>query len=267
MCIIIAKPSGKLLPKYEVFSNCESKNRDGIGVAINKGGIYSEIKKDFLNAKECFDYLTNNTTPDDLVIVHFRFATSGELTPEFRHPYPISKDVNELKMVEKRCKKLVAHNGVLSQYTTRKDTNDTMEFIITALSENVIKNNLNNPTIQKLLEEHIGGDKLAIIDRGNLILIGKFVEDEGLFYSNSDYQSKWYYPAMQSADYCEYCDSLKKVLAIEYKGMSYKLCKTCRKKLNKGELTVDEILYGAYGAYDRDYAYGTPRYGGVHGCY
>lgn len=258
MCLIAVKPCGIKLPKDEYLKTAERKNSDGMGIAYWKHGTLEvKIKKDFINIKELLDYIHSNITEEDALVIHFRLATHGLKDIGNRHPFPISKDGNLLRAPFLICDSAVAHNGVIREYGIHATYSDTQKFIMDILSSDIIKNNLENPTIQKLVNHFIDGDRLAILQKDGFIwTFGEYVEEDGILYSNSGYKpflnlshsSYWnnhnYYDDEYGYDNrsfmeeCEECKKRKWVMFSEIKidettSRYLRLCKGCRKKLRK----------------------------------
>lgn len=190
MCIIICKPTGVALPKDEWIHNSESNNGDGIGICLKKkGGKRVFIKKDFKNGNDTIAWIRANVVPEDELIVHFRWATSGKKDEGNRHPFPITLNKKLMRKVEVTCKRAVAHNGVMTQYSGHKKYSDTQKFTMDMLARPAIRENLWDAGIQRLLKEYIGTDKLAILDyEKGMLLIGDFEKDEGCYFSNDGYK-------------------------------------------------------------------------------
>mgnify|MGYP000861196122 CR=1 FL=1 len=188
MCILILKPKKVSFPEKEILKQCFDNNPDGCGYAwIDRSGI-SHIRKGFLNFDKFYKDLSKNMEkimPFD-TIIHFRFATHGSVVPGNTHPFPISCDINDLKSTNLNGRfKIMAHNGVIPSLShrakkTKNDLSDTMVFAkeLKVLGEN-------NPNIKNILES----GKFVIMDRSGSRRYGKFIEDNGIFYSNDSYLS------------------------------------------------------------------------------
>ena len=249
MCLIIAKPKGIDLPKREYLENGLETNRDGIGVGVRKEGANEIlIKKDFVDIDDFYPWLINNVTKEDTLIIHFRMATSGLKDEGNRHPFPITDDKILLRQTNLLCQQAVAHNGIMREYSNHATFNDTQKFIMDILSDMGIKENLKNPTIQKLLKSYLKGDKIAImLSDGDLILLGDFNETDGINYSTYSYKYSWRrtnqyqyttgYYGRAAWKRCENCQLFQEdVKELFYKKVKLELCKLCRKKLNDGTL-------------------------------
>jgi len=245
MCLIIVKKSGVNLPPLEHLTNAEKTNSDGIGICYKKNGNMVKIKKDFKNAQELHQFLLANIEISDPLIIHFRFATHGLKDIGNRHPFPITKNKSLLRKPLLNCSVALAHNGVLTQFNNHHKFSDTQKLILNVLSEPSIKNNLENKAIQTLIENFIGSDKLAILN-SKIIMFGKYIEDKGIYYSNTSYRASviGYQQNNSNLDYFHTCDGCKKTKSVDYvqvDGMYSDyllLCKKCQKKLEKDKLYI-----------------------------
>jgi hypothetical protein len=281
MCLIAVKAIGVDLPKDIYLREADKINSDGIGVAWWKSGSSEiKIKKNFLNIEELLRWMHETIKVEDSMMIHFRWATSGLKDKGNRHPFPITKNYQLLRSEELICQQAVAHNGVMSDYAKSKTYSDTQKFIVDILADDAIKNNLQNPTVRKLIENFIGNDRLSIMDNsGHMYLIGDWEKDEDIFYSNYSYkprtnwlQNYWHRdsgsgwrgwhrdfetttPTNSSIgksisktlknpdgiyEICEGCHQKKWVIEMEVKEITFLLCKKCRKGVRKGRLTIDK---------------------------
>jgi len=192
MCLIVVKPKGTALPKEEYLLHSAKRNSDGQGLAyLSKRGGSIKLKKDFPTAQALVDYMNQNITVDDELIIHFRFATHGLKDEGNRHPFPLSKNKALLRKTELECKFCCAHNGVLSQYSRTDDEqlSDSQRFIVDILSDSVIKENFNKPSVQKLINEFLSNDRLVTMtSKDGMLLFGDWEVEDGISYSNSGYK-------------------------------------------------------------------------------
>jgi predicted glutamine amidotransferase len=191
MCLIIVKPKDIELPSDYHIRVADSNNDDGIGVMVkftDKARVF--IKKDFKTAVEFTEWMKTNVKKEDIMVIHFRWATSGKNDMGNRHPFPITKNRELLRKTELFCGWAVVHNGVLTEYSGHKKYSDTQKFTLDILASQAIKDNLRDKTVQKMIESFIGSDKLAILNEdGTLIKIGNFTKDtDGCYYSNDTYK-------------------------------------------------------------------------------
>ena len=196
MCIIIAKNKKDRLPTHEELLNSFEYNSDGAGfmytqrgkVIIDKGYM---TFKDFIKrynelCKEFHDFKNKS------LVIHCRIGTSSGNTPANTHPYPITNKEKELHRLKFETDLGMAHNGIISDYTptwAKPTTNDTQEFILKYVYnlyshwDTFYKNRFILEGLSK-----ITNSKLAFLDKDdNLYLVGDFIEDDNLYFSNTSY--------------------------------------------------------------------------------
>lgn len=211
MCIIICKPEGVDFPSLEILETCEIANPDGAGIAY----IENEkvvIKKDFKSAFDLHSF-TNGLSTKAPAIIHFRIATSGKVDMGNRHPFPLSPVLSDLRALNITTDMAMAHHGILFDMPKLSKKSDTQLFIIEALCDPLIKNNLNNIAVQNLIELFFqaSNSKCAILDgkTNKLFMFGDFISDSGLFFSSTVYKGcynwKDKYTYWNEIDTCVYC--------------------------------------------------------------
>ena len=192
MCMITVKPKGVPVPSDDCILNGENTNRDGIGVAWKRSNEPINLKKDFVNARTLLAWIKETITQDDILIIHYRNATTGLEDEGNRHPFPITKDEKEIRMVNGTYANIMAHNGVISEFNKAGKSifSDTQLFIMNVMAEPMVINNIEHPLMQKFIQEFIGSwNKLAILrENGQLILFGDYIKHRGCFYSNKGYE-------------------------------------------------------------------------------
>ena len=223
MCIIVAKPTGIDLPSEEIFDNCFSSNRDGIGFSYALPNGEVSISKGYANVKKLFKmFSAHGITKKHNLIVHFRFATHGKKDPGNCHPFPLSPSFDDMRLLNCTCGTAIAHNGVFSGMPAHKDHSDTMKFIGGILAQPEIIDNLDSKAVKELIRGYCGySSKLAFLRPSGLKLIGDFEMDENVYYSNTQYK-KWNYKNYNDYDYektwchvhkvkddCAYCQTHK----------------------------------------------------------
>ena len=215
MCIVVYKPKNIEMPNEETLKECFRCNRDGAGYMFPEDGKV-QIKKGFMS----FDALNTSLQADyqrlgsaTPFVLHFRIGTHGGNNQANTHPFPLSKRMSDLKQLSCSVNCGVAHNGIISLTSTRTteyvqeydpelkcmvnryvpaDYSDTMKFITDYLALIIHnKNWYTNEDNINLIEKLIGtSNKLAIMNAdGHTTLIGNFIEDGGVFYSNSTYKT------------------------------------------------------------------------------
>lgn len=196
MCIIAAKPAGVALPKDEYIRNMWDGNRDGAGIMYVLNGKV-RIEKGFMKYKAFVDALERIKTIVDPVatpiVMHFRITTHGGTKPENTHPFPITDNLGALRKLIGNTDIGVAHNGIIP-ITPRKGISDTMEYIVSQLAplKRALPRFCENPHAMQMVENAIGSKMAFLTKEGRLYTIGKFIEDEGVLYSNTSYEG-WFY--------------------------------------------------------------------------
>ena len=243
MCIIVVKPKGKLVSK-KTLKNCFDNNSDGAGYVYHNGKE-NVINKGFFTFKSFYNSYKTEVKKEYPAIIHFRIATAGKVDGGNCHPFPLVGKLSLLRTTYLKTRGIcVAHNGVIDINIKKKKVSDTIQFIQDILSKSIIKDNLyQSETIQKLVEIASGG-KLAFINgKGKLLLLGNFIEDKGLFFSNDSYQKVWikydweklYYG--YDKDYgleCDVCGKHKKDVHYDsFWGLW--LCEECKKRIEEGD--------------------------------
>ena len=251
MCVIALKFAGSKLPKDEHLRNCENRNKDGIGIALYREGATDIlIKKDFKDAEALIVWLKENVKQEDTCMIHFRYATHGLKDEGNRHPFPITKNKEMMRQVELVCQMATVHNGVISQYGNETKFSDTQQFVMDILAEDAVKNNIENPAVQKLISNYIEHDRLAVmLNNGKIWMWGDWENVEDIAYSNTSYETpKVTWVRETKNDWqdrpcngtCDGCGKFLKVLMIEdvKHDNFWNLCKPCRKKYYKGKLEL-----------------------------
>lgn len=187
MCIIAAKSSGLNIPSYERLSSMWYCNPDGAGLMFKYAGqIY--LSKGYMSFEDFYSNLMRldkkyNLKDCDLVL-HFRYATHGGISPNLCHPFRVSNDFKEQRSLtyvgEDIC---VTHNGVYP-YETEDNVSDTMVYI----KEKIYPLYKENKEFY-LTDLGILSGKLAILSKDGISLVGNFIEDidDGIYYSNDSY--------------------------------------------------------------------------------
>lgn len=186
MCIIAIKPQGKPMFSDTRIRTMFANNPDGAGLMYCRQGKVV-IEKGYLDVDSLLRRLHRVDFTDRTVVIHFRIGTSGYNDKMNCHPFPVFQK-NELSC---ECNLAMAHNGILYDYTPPKKSaiNDTQVFIQDVLN-NLSKNFYKNKDVLMLIEELIGSNKFAFLDKDErLTLIGNFIEDDGYIYSNTSYKA------------------------------------------------------------------------------
>lgn len=194
MCIIVAKPKGVAMPNETTLYNCFINNPDGAGFMIATGKTV-KIRKGFMTFDAFIDALeSEGDLTDRAAVIHFRIATHGKVTGSNCHPFPVSHDMRKLRKLECSDTLAVAHNGVIPNMTTNKKTSDTMAYVSSILAPlRKLNSSLIYSTPALEIIENTLHSKMALLDAtGELVTIGEFIENGGVLYSNSTFNSYRY---------------------------------------------------------------------------
>lgn len=192
MCIIAIKKANHPLPEPKIMERMFKNNPDGAGfcytqngeVRIQKGYMTYESFEEAL--KKVLERIDTYSAP---MIFHFRISTHGGVNPSLCHPFPMSRNIPDLKRTEASTQLAICHNGVIP-IKTRKDVSDTMEYIARHLCKRHKRDKefYKNKRQRDIIFSEIGSSKLAFLDsKGEIYTIGEFIEDDGVLYSNSSY--------------------------------------------------------------------------------
>lgn len=217
MCLIVAKPKGVCLPEYEKMEEWFVTHPDGFGLAFRYGGRV-RILKGAMTVEQIFPLLAmmqaylGKTKPRDVdIIFHFRQATNGQAIPANCHPFPLTKEESAQASLDTLTACAIAHNGMIWSPTilvnnclegygdyaegigflssgiqniasNKTDTQEFIEEYMVGLGES-----LWNPTVQKLIEAYTNS-KFALLSKRGITLIGKFIKEDGYWYSNGGYK-------------------------------------------------------------------------------
>lgn len=215
MCVIVAKKKGVEAPSFEILKNCFNNNPDGAGfmylnpktnrVQIHKGFMaFEQLQK---KLEEVYNELGN--TKDIPFVYHFRIGTSGGNLPENTHPYPLGRNISNMKKLDFTCSIGVAHNGIITKFTpkeknNKRKMNDTQLYIYSKMYKYAFNSKYKTSKIQELIENETGS-KFAILDTsGDIQLIGKFNENKGVFFSNYSYEDNKDYLKYLKEDFYGY---------------------------------------------------------------
>ena len=208
MCIAVYKPAGVGFPVKRVLKRCFYKNPDGAGFMV-ANGTEVEISKGYMGFRSFWKALREareRCGDDKAYVMHFRISTQGGIRQDGCHPFPLSKNMDDLRKLRSTADIGIAHNGIIDlftdwssyayyyskSYSAKKqlDYSDTMKFITEYLSliihdRDYYKDNDTLDLIEKLC-----GSRLAILDgSGHCELIGYGWEcNEGVWYSNGTYK-------------------------------------------------------------------------------
>jgi len=170
---------------YTEFKNCNDANEDGVGFAFSRNGKQYLIKG-FMTFDTAWNFYKK--VPEGKAhIVHFRLSTAGTVVPQLTHPF-ICSDASPLHTEYEGNEPLLFHNGMVSGWkelalTNRVLTHSLMSdtrYLAIMLGRNGIEN----------YKEHLKNThgKFIIFHSGKAKLIGDFIYDKGVYFSNSSYK-------------------------------------------------------------------------------
>jgi hypothetical protein len=194
MCVIIHKPAGVNVPSAKILETCHNNNQDGIGMMFNDPSLKTVIiNKGFRNAEELEEAIHEMertlliSMSDVELIIHFRWATHGEVSPNNCHPFPTIATEEALRSTKISCKCGIAHNGIINMVDDHDTMSDTMLFVTKYIAD------MNFDEIYKarnLIDYAIEGDRfIALSDDGRILRLGEWEERiiDGCYYSNWSY--------------------------------------------------------------------------------
>lgn len=189
MCIAVYIPKHQNISD-EIIRNCFANNPDGAGIMYQKAGKVT-IKKGFFNVDALIKAFREIPTKYHRAL-HCRIATSGKISTQCCHPFPITDDLKQMGLAEQTVNGAVIHNGVISFCTPHEGLlspwSDTM--IFTQQYLHYLGDMVLGKQFKKLFEE-ASTSKLLIFKGKKIALVGRWVEDDGVFYSNTGYKSNY----------------------------------------------------------------------------
>ena len=198
MCVIAYKQLGTELPKHfdEICWNCYQANPDGMGIAwLPKGQKQVQIYKGFFNFDTFWEKLESlYIYKSDILALHFRIATSGNVDATMCHPFPVTDKVHLLQASEAKVKRCLLHNGILGE--GKGALSDTAVFIREKLVPAIRKTSSFNLALHECFTPYESSNRILTIDAETkeVALLGKWIQDRetGLYFSNSSYQGTFY---------------------------------------------------------------------------
>lgn len=175
MCIILScRPGAR--PTDEVVEECWLNNPDGAGIMYPEGGMVVGHKG--LMTLGALREAMSSVPEDAPLVVHFRIGTSGGLTPEVTHPYPVSRELSALHATDWEAPLGIAHNGVLLDMPTDEANgmSDTVAYVrdvVWPLSRRKHGNLTHSSKAKAVLKRTSEGSRLAVMGSdGSVTLTG-----------------------------------------------------------------------------------------------
>lgn len=186
MCIVICKPKGIEMPDKETLKECWQCNDDGAGFAFVEGGII-HVHKGFMKFKKLYRALRLYGKAEREMVIHFRIGTSGLSDGTATHPFPLSSEVDKVKMKHFTTDGVVAfHNGIIDGFGNGL-ISDTQQFVMEILAplEDVIE----REAVLKLIAKATGS-KWVIMSPEKTTMVGDFNDHGGVYYSNYSWMKR-----------------------------------------------------------------------------
>ena len=236
MCVIAGSPLGVPRPSDKTMEAMFTSNPDGAGFAYTMDNkVY--VEKGFMSYQEFENALAglekrlkkdNLTCSDIPMFFHFRIGTHGANIPALTHPFPISKNINNLFALDYTTDIVMAHNGIINTVNVTGAHSDTTEYISKILVplRNVDTEFYNNPHFQELMQNTIDGSRFIFLnDMGDMVTIGSWLtsdKEPGILFSNLHHEWSYdllsrktkYFPPSRYDDYYSTYDELATVKAI-----------------------------------------------------
>ena len=190
MCVICVSEKGVRQPNEQEIRYMWSSNPHGAGYMFARDGKV-EIHKGFMDIKDFLRSVNGEGfTADDVVVYHFRISTQAGVTPEMTHPFPLSGDLEDMKILDCLCDVGIAHNGIIHLTSNNdKEYSDTALFVADYLSY-IIRDtrDITDKHVKNIIKE-LAGSKLVLLNGdGELSIIGEFYKNKSesgdLLFSN-----------------------------------------------------------------------------------
>ena len=214
MCVIAYYPADLELNEKEL-NHCFDRNPDGAGLMVwDERKQMVHIRKGFMDWKHFWKVA--KTLPQDVDrVFHFRIATSGAVSKECCHPFPVCNDLDRMRLTDQYSKVGLAHNGIISWCTPTKGLkspySDSMIFTKEVIYELDKGFGVFNQGAKKLIEKGTSFSKFAVMKKNETILIGDFQQGEsGAMYSNDSWEEDCYGRLYNYGVYGDWWDKLEK---------------------------------------------------------
>ena len=186
MCILAIASAGVAFPR-DTLNDMFRANPDGAGWAYAKDGkIY--YAKGYTSANKFIKAIQKLPTDVERMI-HCRIATHGGISKGLTHPFPLTGSYGEMERLSGTLSRgyVLAHNGVLSNFTTIANHSDTEE-LVKALYNT--KCDIMREDMRPLINAVVSGSRVAILNTdGKINRYGTgWTQCEGLWVSNTYYK-------------------------------------------------------------------------------
>ena len=204
MCTIWVKESGYPMPDNweEMVTNLVDANAHGNGLMYTDGDDMVHAVKGIMDEKSLIEEIKKiNNVEDRHLMVHARIATHGTKDELMTHPFPISRKIEDMKLLKFKCKSALAHNGIMTNFGSviDKDYSDSAHFAHFLSYMDLNELIPDKSPLMEYIESIIGGSKIVLFYKGYAFYFGKWVTDvsyQGCSFSNRDYEGKKYYASL-----------------------------------------------------------------------
>lgn len=183
MCILAVAEAGAVFSR-DILEDMFFANSDGAGWAYAKNGKiyfskgYTSVNK-FIKAVQ--------KMPSSVArMVHCRIATHGGVSKPLTHPFPISRSYAKMEALSGTMSSgyILAHNGILSNFTPDASHSDTEE-LVRCLAN--IKCDIMGEDMREAINAMVAGSRVAILNTdGKINRYGAgWSYDGGIWYSNT----------------------------------------------------------------------------------
>lgn len=189
MCIIAYAKQGIEIEEHVIRTMFED-NPDGAGIMWKPfGSTNVEIRKGFMDVESLLKAWRKIPVECEKAI-HCRIATSGKISKGCCHPFPVRPKTDMMKKAVDKCYMALMHNGVIRQCTPKNGMkaicSDTMVFAAKYLYP--LQKQIDKECVQDLLETFAASRLLIMRANAPTIMLGDWVEDKGVYYSNTSYK-------------------------------------------------------------------------------
>lgn len=180
MCVIVIKTAGVEVPSDDILKKCWNDNPHGTGFSITRAGsTVTNVEKGFLTYRQFSKYLKEaKPTKDDLLILHFRWASHGVRSAGQTHPFPVSKSRQALETLKYKADTVIFHNGIIRMKDQKALWSDTMHYIGGVVAY------MRTLDMDRIAKE-TKGSRICIVKDGWPYILGDgWKEKDGIYYSN-----------------------------------------------------------------------------------
>lgn len=187
MCVIASIPAGAGRLSDDILATMWQRNPDGAGIMYAADGrVWGHKGLMTLDALRAAVAAVPDGAP---LVIHCRIATSGGISPEMTHPFPVSRRLRRLRALDWTADIGIAHNGIIAGFGG-KEISDTADFARSVACP-LLHSDIAERAIEKTIAAATYGSRLAIMyGDGHVIHTGDWVKDGGILFSNETYKKR-----------------------------------------------------------------------------